>query len=393
MIHVFSGTSGQLLQSLPVGRPGKDLSVVCTTHTAGAVATVNRTGDVSEPISIALSLTGTAANGLDYTFPITSMTLIAGNTQQPLPFKLINDSVVEFNETVVLAGSPNPDSDSTFQPITLTILDDDGSGVGIVVTDNVGKEGRMNPDPFGFRFGVYDPIRFEVRRAGPTTSVISVKVSRDALLSSATPDDYEISGFDVDGQTVRIPAGKSSAEIVVSPKFDITYPEGPESLTLKITPDPTYTLMEASSATGSIADSSPYEWWSYQMGLLVANQSPSLDTDKDGMSNLLEMAFGRDPNLPNSQNSVNEGVDNEGYLTLTYKRWTGGTTGNDGSYSVYGVTYRPQAASSLELPAWSTASIQVRSVTDTGDGMEEVVVRDTLSKSQPRRFMRLAVSL
>ncbi len=393
MIHVFSGTSGQLLQSLPVGRPGKDLNVVCTTQTTGAVATVNRTGDVSEPISIALSLTGTAANGLDYTFPITSMTLIAGNTQQPLPLKLINDSLVEFNETIVLAGSPNPESESTFPPITLTILDDDGSGVGIVVTDNVGKEGRMNPDPFGFRFGVYDPIRFEVRRAGPTTSAISVKVSRDSLLSSATPDDYVISGFDVDGQTVRIPAGQSSAEIVVSPKFDINYPEGTESLTLKITPDPTYTLMEASSATGSIADSSPYEWWSYQMGLLVANQSPSLDTDKDGMSNLLEMALGRDPNLPDSQNSVKEGLDDEGYLTLTYKRWTGGTSGTDGSYSVYGVTYRPQAASSLELPAWSTSSIQVRTVTDTGDGMEEVVVRDALSKSQPRRFMRLTVSL
>lgn len=305
----------------------------------------------------------------------------------------MDDQSVEFDETIVLTGTPTPESDSTFQPFTLTIVDNDGSGVGIVVTDNAGKEGRMNPDPFGFRFGVYDPIRFEVRRTGPTTSAISVKVSRDALLSSATPDDYVINGFDVDGQTVRIPAGQSSSEIVVSPKFDINYPEGTESLTLKLIPDPTYTLMEASSATGSIADSSPYEWWSYQMGLLVANQSPSLDTDKDGMSNLLEMALGRDPNLSDSQNSVQEGIDSDGYLTLTYKRWAGGTIGSDGSYSMYGVTYRPQAASTLELPTWSTSSIQIRSVTDTGDGMEEVVVRDTLSKNQPRRFMRLAVSL
>ena len=390
-IQLFSGSNGHLLNSYPIGQPGKDLYARSITPISGVVAYVNRAGDVSEPISVSFALNGTASNGLDYTFPTTPVSFQPGNTQQPIPFDLVNDNVVEFDETVVLSGTPNPDSDSTVQPFTLTILDDDGSGVGIVATDNVGKEGRMNPDPFGFRFGVYDPIRFEVRRTGSTASAISVKVSRDALISSASTDDYEITGFDVDGQSVRIPAGSSSAEIVVSPKYDISYPEGTESLTLKISPDPAYTMMEYVSATGSIVDASPYEWWSYQMGVLVSNQSPSLDTDKDGMANLLEMALGRDPNLPDSPDAIREGVDSEGYLTLTYKRWTGGTTSGDGSYTQYGVTYRPQASSTLELADWSSSSIQVLSTTDTGDGMEEVVVRDTQSKSLPRRFLRLQV--
>ena len=393
MIHVFSVASGQLLDSFPIGRPGKDLFPLGMSPIPGPFAYANRTGDVSEPITISLSLSGTASNGLDYTFPTAFISLVPGNTQQPLPFQLINDTVLEFDETVVMAGTPDPESESTFQPFTLTVLDDDGSGVGIVATDSNGKEGRMNPDPFGFRFGVYDPIRFEIRRSGSTALPISVKVSRDALLSSASPDDYEITGFDVDGQSVRIPAGKSSAEIVVSPKFDINYPESTESLTLKINPDPNYNLIEPSSATGSIADSSPYVWWAYQMGILVANQSPTMDTDKDGLPNLLEMALGLDPNLPDSQNSIKEGLDTDGYLTLTYKRWSGGTVGSDGSYNMYGVTYRPQGSSSLELPNWSTSPIQVRSITDTGDGMEEVVVRDTQSKSQPKRFMRLIITL
>ena len=427
MMQLFSGSDGQLLQSYPIGQPGKELYAMSITPISGAVACVNRTGDVSEPISVSFSLNGTARDGLDYTFPIpfsieirnthqpipfglvngdfgaagtsvysfprVPVSLQPGNTQQPIPFGLVNDNVVEFDETVVITGTPNPDSDSTFQPFTLTILDDDGSGVGIVATDNSGKEGRMNPDPFGFRFGVYDPIRFEVRRTGSTASAISVKVSRDALLSSASTDDYEITGFDVDGQSVRIPAGSSSAEIVVSPKYDINYPEGTESLTLKISPDPAYTMMEYVSATGSIVDASPYEWWSYQMGVLISNQSPSLDTDKDGMANLLEMALGRDPNLPDSPDTIKQGVDSEGYFTLTYKRWTGGTTSGDGSYTQYGVTYRPQASSTLELADWSSSSIQFVSITDTGDGMEEVVVRDTQSKSHPSRFMRVSVTL
>jgi hypothetical protein len=394
MLHVFSGNNGHLIQSFPIGQPGKDfyLNSMTISPIPGFIACANRTGDVSEPISASFSLNGTAINGLDYTFPTTPVSFLPGNTQQPLPFGLVNDNVVEFDETLVLTGTPNPESDSSFQPFTLTIQDDDGSGVGIVATDNAGKEGRMNPDPFGFRFGEYAPIRFEVRRTGSTASAISVKVSRDALLSSASPDDYEITGFDVDGQSVRIPAGSSSAEIVVSPKYDMNYPEGTESLTLKITPDSAYTLMEYGSATGSIVDASPYEWWSYQMGLIISNQSPSLDTDKDGMANLLEMALGRDPNLPDSPDAIREGVDSEGYLTLTYKRWTGGTTSGDGSsYTQYGVTYRPQASSTLELASWSSSSIEVRSITDTGDGMEEVVVWDTQSKDQPRRFLRLQV--
>jgi hypothetical protein len=391
MMHLFSGSNGQLLGSYPIGQSGKELYAMAITPISGVVSYANRIGDVSEPISVSFSLNGTASNGLDYTFPTTPVSFQPGNTQQPIPFGLVNDNVVEFDETVVLTGTPNPESDSTFQPFTLTIQDDDGSGVGIVATDNVGKEGRMNPDPFGFRFGIYDPIRFEVRRTGSTASAISVKVSRDALLSSASTDDYEITGFDVDGQSVRIPAGSSSAEIVVSPKYDISYPEGTESLTLKITPDSAYTMMEYISATGSIADSSPYEWWSYQMGVLISNQSPSLDTDMDGMANLLEMALGRDPNLPDSPDAVKEGVDSEGYLTLTYKRWSGGITSSDGSYNMYGVTYRPQASSSLELANWSSSSIVVQSITDTGDGMEEIVVRDTQSKGLPRRFLRLQV--
>jgi len=391
MIQLFSGSDGQLLHSYPIGRPGKELYAWGITPISGAVSYANRMGDVSEPILVSFALNGTASNGLDYTFPTTPVSFQPGNTQQPIPFGLVNDNVVEFDETFVLTGTPNPESDSTFQPFTLTIQDDDGAGVGIVATDNVGKEGRMNPDPFGFRFGIYDPIRFEVRRTGSTASAISVKVSRDALLSSASTDDYEITGFDVDGQSVRIPAGSSSAEILVSPKYDISYPEGTESVTLKISPDSAYTLMEYSSATGSIVDASPYEWWSYQMGVLISNQYPSLDTDMDGLANLLEMALGRDPNLPDSPDAIKEGVDSEGYLTLTFKRWTGGTTSGNGSYTQYGVTYLPQASSSLELANWSSTSIQVRSIIDTGDGMEEVIVRDTQSKGLPRRFLRLQV--
>jgi hypothetical protein len=393
-LYLFSGTNGQLLQSYPIGTPGKDLYALITAPTPGAVMVANRTGDVSEPITASFSLSGTALNGSDFNFPAGTVSFLPGNTEQPLPLSLVNDSVLELNETVSITGTTNPDSESAIQAFTMTILNDDGSGVGIIATDSTGKESRMDPDLSGSAFAVYDPIRFEVRRVGSTASAVSVKVSRDALLSTAAPDDYEIRGFDADGESVRIPAGNSSAEIVVSPKFDLNYPEGTESLTLKIIPDPAYTVITGSSyTTGYIADSTPYERWAYLMGIPVANQSPALDADKDGMTNLMEMALGRNPILADSQNTTKAATDSDGYMTFTYQRRSGGVTNQDGSYTHQGITYRPQAASSLNSTSWISTSIEVRTVTDAGNGMEEVVVRDALSKSQPRRFMRLAVSL
>lgn len=361
----------------------------------GTFLALQRGGDPSEDIPLALTLGGTAQLGLDYADPVASYTLPSGSTEAGLnPYTLVNDSTPEFDETTVIYGTPATETEASFTPFTLTIVDDDGTGVGIFAIDNQGKEGRMNPDPFGFKFGVYDPIRFEVRRTGSTTNALAVKVSRNLLLSSAAPDDYQITGFDVDGQTVRIPAGQSSAQIVVSPKYDLDYPEGTESLALQVSADPAYGMTDSTFASASILDSSLYEWWSYQSGLLVANHPPGLDVDSDGMPNLLEMALGRDPNLPDSPNSIQEGRDSEGYLTLTFKRWSGGVSNADSSYSQYGVLYRPQATSSLEEPiSWTGSALEIRSVVDTGDGMEQVTVRDTLSKTQPSRFLRVLITL
>jgi hypothetical protein len=361
----------------------------------GTFLTLQRSGDPSEDIPVTLALGGTAQLGLDYANPVASYTLPSGSTETGLnPYTLVNDSTPEFDETSVIYGTPAAETEASFTPFTLTIVDDDGSGVGIFATDNQGREGRMNPDPFGFKFGVYDPIRFEVRRTGSTASALSVKVSRDLLLSSATPHDYQITGFDVDGQTVRIPAGRSSAELVVSPRYDIEYPEGAEILVMKVLTDPGYALTPNGTAEAHILDSSPYEWWTYQMGLLVANHPPVIDFDGDGMPNLLEMALGKDPKLFDSADCIQQGRDAEGYLTITFKRWSGGVSNSDGSYVQHGVTYKPQATSSLENPSsWGSSSMELHSINDTEDGMELVTYRDTLSKTQNSRFVRVIVTL
>lgn len=395
LIHEIRLSDGEIISTHNYGNSETGVYFTHVFQAPGQNLYARRSGDLSEDIILNLNLSGSSLPGLDFLFDQTTpLVMRSGNVEQPLWFEVVNDTTIEFDELVQFYGVTDSASESTFQSFGLTILDNDGTGVGIFATDNTGKEGRKNPDPFGFRFGLYDPIRYEVRRTGSTAVPLSVKVSRDLLLSSATPDDFEITGFDVDGQTVRIPAGQASAQIIVSPKFDLSYPEGTESLVLQISPDAGYALTENVSASSSILDGSPYEWWSYQMGLLVSNHPPTLDGDGDGMPNLLEMALGRDPNLPDSAGSLQQGRDAEGYLTLTFKRWSGGLIQSDGSYLQYGVIYRPQASSSLEAPSsWSSDSMETVSIVDTGDGLEQVTMRDNLSKTATQRFVRVLVTL
>ena len=356
--------------------------------------TLQRDGDPSEEIPLSLVLTGTAQAGADYIqqaeFNIPSgLTSVRFNG-----FYLLNDSAAEFDETVTISATTPTNSEASFQPFTITILDDDGTGAGIFVTDSEGKEGRLEPDPLGFGILPYNPLRYEVRRTGNTAQALAVKIDRNILSSSASPEDYEITGFDVDGETVNIPAGQSSAEIVVSPKFDFQYPEGDESLVLQIQEDSGYALTENVEASALILDSSVYESWTYQNGLVVSNLPPTWDLDGDGSPNLLEMALGRDPQIPDSSESVQLGQDADGYLTLTFKRWAGGTNQPDGSYIQYGLTYSPQSSSNLANPgSWSGSSLETVSTVPATDGMETVTIRDNQSKNSTRRFIRVLVNM
>lgn len=394
-LHEINLTNGEPLSTYSLGGPNSSMYFQHFFEVPGRFLYAKRSGDISEDVLLNLSFFGMAHHGFDFSFTDSGqIRLPSGNVEHPIRFQLINDSSREFSETVSIQGVTDSSSEATFQPFALTILDNDGDGVGIFAVDQEGKEGRLDPDPLGIGLLAYNPIRYEVRRTGDTSAALAVKVDRNLILSVASPEDYEISGFDVDGETINIPAGQSSAEIVVSPKFDFQYPEGDESLVLQIQENPAYALTENVEASALILDSSVYEWWTYQNGLVVSNLPPTWDLDGDGSPNLLEMAFGRDPQIPDSSNSVQQGQDNEGYLTLTFKRWAGGTNQPDGSYVQYGVTYSPQSTSNLANPgSWSASSIETVSTVPATDGMETVTIRDTQSKNSTRRFIRILVSM
>lgn len=133
----------------------------------------------------------------------------------------------------------------------------------------------------------------------------------------------------------------------------------------------------------------PIHWWLLEHFDLDANQSLAgldADPDGDGISNLLEYAFGLDPLDPSREGLPKmaiENIDGAAYLTITYRRPT------EASDILYQVTASP------DLDAWSEIDQEGLTLRiDPGeDGIDRVTVRDEAPvNGAGRRFLRIEVT-
>lgn len=111
---------------------------------------------------------------------------------------------------------------------------------------------------------------------------------------------------------------------------------------------------------------------------------PDADADGDGIPNLLEYAFGMDPNEASRAGMPTQSVQEIGgeqYLTLTITRPVGLT---DLDYEV---------SESEDLATWTSTAVAVGSPSDNGDGTETVTYRSSKSVSSTSRiFLEVRVN-
>jgi hypothetical protein len=200
-------------------------------------------GDLSLPLTVNLSIGGTATNGIDYSFIPSSFTIPAGQTSTTITITPLFDTTIEGNETVILslASSTNYTIGSA-NTATIKIQDTVNlPTVTIVATDATATEPSLSLLP------PTDTGLFTITRSGGDISVpLTVNLS---IGGTATNDvDYFLIN-----NTVTIPANQSSVTIPISPKFD-TIVEGNESVVLTLLSNPNYTIGSASSATVTIQD-------------------------------------------------------------------------------------------------------------------------------------------
>jgi hypothetical protein len=119
-----------------------------------------------------------------------------------------------------------------------------------------------------------------------------------------------------------IPAGASTAAVQITPVAD-GLAEGDRTVSLSVATD--FTLSAGASASASVTvKDKPYDAWRFARFSATqladtAISGPSADPDADGLGNLLEYAFARDPlsaDSPSVLPSIAIGLDDR--LTLTY---------------------------------------------------------------------------
>ena len=219
-----------------------------------ATFVVSRTGgNTTVPLTVFYAVSGTATNGVDYQTLPGSVTIPAGATSANIVVTPIDDSLQESFETVVLTLTPN----STYTlaggyplgPLptaTATIIDDDTVYVSISASDATATEN--NPADTGV---------FTVARSATSNGAFPLPVAVPLTVF------YTVSGTATNGVdyqslpgSVTIPAGASSATIVVTP-IDDNLQEGNETVVLTVSPNAAYQVGGSSSATVTIVDDEP----------------------------------------------------------------------------------------------------------------------------------------
>ncbi|MDB9312363.1 S8 family serine peptidase [Spirulina sp. CS-785/01] len=211
-----------------------------------------RVGDISEDLTVDLSLTGTATNGVDYDLP-TSIVIPAGEHDNNMKFTPIDDDEVEGEETIQLDIKPSENyeiQEGWGSRKTVIWDDDDKPTVSIIPTD-----------PEASEYG--DPGEFTVKRTGDTSEdlVVHYFVSPYWWHRATQGEDFaEIP------ESITIPAGESSATITINP-IDDTQVEKDELVELFLLENENYTLSSRDRTHVDLLDNDTQTLtWTQQLG-------------------------------------------------------------------------------------------------------------------------------
>ncbi len=199
--------------------------------------TFTRTGSTAAALNLSVAWSGTATNGSDYTTLPATVTIPAGQASYTLAVSPLDDSTIEVPETVIATLNTNAAylRDSSGTTATVTLSDDDTPSVTVSV-----------PDAFASEAGP-DSGLFLIQRSGSTAAPLKVYYGLHGTALHGT--DYA----PLNGE-VTIPAGASSAPVVIAPYND-DLGEGPETVVLAVTTfNNSYSLGAAFQGTVTIAD-------------------------------------------------------------------------------------------------------------------------------------------
>lgn len=223
--------------------------VVREDGTAVLAVTVIRTGGTEGEVSATVNLSnGTATTPGDYNNTPITVTLADGVTSQVVNIPIVDDTLVEGEETVNLS-LVNPTGGAvigTQNTAVLTILDNDVPPppkplVFVAALDPTAGEPSLPEGTGTFQFA---------RTGGDITQPLTIQYSITGTATAGT-DYTPLTG------TVTIAAGQSVSDPVILTPLNDTSSEPAETVTVKILEDLPYQVGSADTATVKILDNDP----------------------------------------------------------------------------------------------------------------------------------------
>jgi hypothetical protein len=170
----------------------------------------------TQDVSVSVSVGGSATQAMDYSLSATQVTILAGGKSATIAIRVVNDVIHESNETVVLTlGNPvHAVKGSPDQHIATILDDDDQPSVYFQMASQSADEGAEQ---------MLVVVKLSAASGNPVTVPFSVS-------GTATPGAG--ADFTISSSPVTIPAGSTTASIVITINDDNIVGEGDETVVI-----------------------------------------------------------------------------------------------------------------------------------------------------------------
>jgi hypothetical protein len=202
--------------------------------------TITRTGATNLPLTVYYTVSGTATNGTDYNNLTGTVTFAAGSSTAVINLNVLDDTLIENNETVILTLAANSNyAIGANNTATVTIADNDLlPTITIAATDANAAETLTGQTA--------NPGQFTITRTGSTANALTVNYTVRGTATNGV-DYNNLSG------TVTFAAGSSTAVINLN-VLDDNLVEGNETVILTLAANSNYAIGANNTATVTIAD-------------------------------------------------------------------------------------------------------------------------------------------
>ena len=209
---VEAGDPNMIGNNIPVAQCGvNELAVTKTTDGEEAngatpsqgVLTISQDRISTQPTTVAYSVTGSATSGTDFTALSGSVTIPVGETSATVPVSILEDSLIEGDETIVFTLTSVTSGDLTTQlsatagqlTASVTITDDDFATILVSNDDLLATEGRTDDATMRFSLAGQPNSPVTLTFAGDAQCTVSPSTLTFTGSDFATPQALSISAI------------------------------------------------------------------------------------------------------------------------------------------------------------------------------------------------------